>query len=277
MNRDNTRVVTLYILFLLFFLPQVASGQTKEPIASAIAWKPDGSVFAVGYDDGTLEIRNRSDGSLVRELTSPIDSVYLLVWHPTANQLISDGAGQLLLWNLDTGTFFDLASISDANYLLIRSANWNGNTSQIIAAEDLYFFTWDVLTSPPQFLSRKHSDMLIFGMVWNPARDVVAVRELGDIILRDSFELRERKDWAGIGGDGALAWSPDGQWLAAGDWMSGVYAWKVSTGQFEQKRTIHAPLFANARSSNQQHHCPAIYARWNATAEYQWQPIIHPF
>lgn len=46
-----------------------------------------------------------------------------------------------------------------------------------------------------------------------------------------------------LSGTGVLAWSPDGQWLAASDWGSGIYLWNVSSGEFQQKRIIQSPLF----------------------------------
>jgi WD40 repeat protein len=62
------------------------------------------------------------------------------------------------------------------------------------------------------------------------------------VILRDplTYEYLEQVE---DGGNGTLAWSPDGQWLAASDWVGGIRMWNVSAGTFQQERIIQPAIY----------------------------------
>jgi WD40 repeat protein len=137
---------------------------------------------------------------------------------------------------LSTDTSYELSST------WIDDATWNADASRIIGFFDTSRYTWDAQTLPPQFLSRDQRDVPIYAIAWSADRSQVATEVLGNVILRDPSSLA----WEAMvdnGGNGTIAWSPDGQWLAASDWLSGIYIWNVSSGEFQQKRVIQPPLF----------------------------------
>jgi WD40 repeat protein len=229
------------LLFITLLSPRVLApivAQGTPDIIREFAWKPDGSVLAVGHDDGTIDIRNSNTGIIEQTLAGGhVGGIIALAWHPTGNRLLSVSADRLVLWDLATGDSYEMQSS-----FWPTEITWNDDGSRIYGFDESSRLTWDAQTTPPQFLSRAWNDTWFYDIAWSPDRSQIATTVLGNIILRNPSTF----EWNAVidnGGDGSLAWSPDGQWLAASDWLSAIRIWNVASGDFQQERLIQPALF----------------------------------
>ncbi|MBN2303871.1 MAG: PD40 domain-containing protein [Anaerolineae bacterium] len=212
--------------------------QETTKYVSELAWKSDGSILAVGYSDGSIELVNSATGIIEQTMVSEhAGAVVALAWHPTTSQLLSASVDRLLLWDLVTGSSYELAPTS-----WFSAATWNTDASRIIGFSATGQFTWDAQTLPPQPIPGDAGELPIHAIVWSPDRDQVATTVLGNVILRNPSTL-ERGPLIDNGGNGELAWSSDGQWLATSDWLNAIRIWNVSTGDFQQERLIQPAVY----------------------------------
>lgn len=219
--------------------------KTEQGTVSKIAWKPDGSQLAVGYSDGTLEIRDAESGALEQTLTGHTSTITALSWHPTTNQLLSSGAeDELFLWVLDTGFYYDLQE-SYRPVGLIRSMSWNADGSQIFASKDTHLLIWDAQPVLPQFQSQQWNEYGIYSFAWNASQSRVATVSVGFVLVRNAATFFEwqPQDMIDNGGAGSAAWSPDGDRLVTGDWISSINIWDVSSGDFRLERQLQPALY----------------------------------
>ncbi len=85
----------------------LASGQAEQaasisagdqyPIQAVLS--PDGSLAAVGYNNGVINLYRTNDGGLVRSIQAHIDNVTSLAFSPDGNYLLSDS------WSFDSYTY----------------------------------------------------------------------------------------------------------------------------------------------------------------------------
>ncbi|HEX3050232.1 MAG TPA: WD40 repeat domain-containing protein [Aggregatilineaceae bacterium] len=240
--------ITIWLLGFLgaFQETSLIAAQAEPGAISTIAWKPDGSQLAVGYSDGTLEIRDGQSGTLEQTLVGHTSYITALAWHPTANQLLSGAEGEIFLWDLSTGVSFDLRDSYSTLTTIVRGVSWSADGSQIFASEGSYFLTWDVQTLPPQFQSEQRNQHPIYSFVWNHNRSRVATISLGFVTLRDAGTFSEPEGTIDKGGIGAIAWSPDGNQLVTGDWVGSIKIWDVSSSDFQLERELQPALYDTA-------------------------------
>ncbi|HWQ46640.1 MAG TPA: hypothetical protein VN376_07225, partial [Longilinea sp.] len=78
---------------------QTASITSGELYPIQAALSPDGSLAAVGYNNGVISLYRTSDGDLVSSFQAHIDNVTSLAFSPSGNYLISDS------WSFDPHTY----------------------------------------------------------------------------------------------------------------------------------------------------------------------------
>jgi WD40 repeat protein len=68
---------------------------------NAIAWSPDGAIFAIGVPDGTIQIRKAEDGELIQTLSEHTMWVTGVAFSPDGHYLASISLdGTLQLWGI---------------------------------------------------------------------------------------------------------------------------------------------------------------------------------
>ncbi|MHC4472392.1 MAG: WD40 domain-containing protein [Planctomycetota bacterium] len=88
----------------------VASGEvlysipTETTAADAFAFNPDGKRLAVGYRDGSLELRHAATGELERELEGHEEFVIAVAFHPSGETLASGARDRTVkIWSASSG------------------------------------------------------------------------------------------------------------------------------------------------------------------------------
>src|SRR6266480_7295826 len=92
----------LFIACSARVLPAVVSEQTKRiPLGTtflttrsassvfSVAWSPDGKHLALGYADGSVQVRNAKTGNILYTIQGHLNHVWSLAWSPDGKRLAS--------------------------------------------------------------------------------------------------------------------------------------------------------------------------------------------
>ena len=163
-----------------------------------LAWSPDGSELAASQWNGPVVIWNPATGQLLRTFGSAAAGGSL-AWSPDGAQIATQGRRQTVIWDAQTGV--KLRTLPDAGE---------------------YF--GDLAWSPDGRLFASMTDSGVLGTAaWT--RSIT----LWDAHTWQQVRIIQRAEDNYTGG-GSLAWSPDGQTLAADG--GGLFLWDVVSGAF---------------------------------------------
>lgn len=165
---------------------------------TSVAFSPDGKLFASGSSDGTVDLWQISDGSLVRTWKNPSGRVTAVFFSPDGKTFFSgSGSGNVYMVQVADGT--QLRAYSGGHVIVDAAISADGKTlavydSQLAVAGNL--------------------------ILWN---------------VEDGKELFKIKAVEGYTGDDitSLAFSPDGQYIAAGWKGYSAKLWNVASGSLQ--------------------------------------------
>ena len=157
-----------------------------------LAWRPDGSYFASAGQDGLVRVWDRSSGAERLALAGGAAWVEHVAWSPIGDYLASAAGKQLRLWNAAGELLHTYADHAST----ISAVQWKPRTALI-----------------------KDEKPLLTSAAYGGLR----------FWLADQAEAAHAFDWKGS--ILALAWSPDGQYIATGDQDSTVHFWIVAQGK----------------------------------------------
>jgi WD40 repeat protein len=201
---------------------------------TALAFRPDGKRLAVGgglpSEDGEIAIVDLAAGTVITRFPAPhTDTVYGLAWSPDGTQLASAAADKFVkLWNAETGS--PVASFEGHTQHVLDVA-WTADGKRLVSAgADGLLKVWDVAKG------EKVRDIPGFAkqaMRLARAKETLFVA-CGDGAVRSinpETGGTNRTFAAATGPVGAVAVSPDGEWLAAGGDDGTVKLFDVKTGK----------------------------------------------
>lgn len=229
--------------------------RTQRGQIEGIALHPDGRQFAVGGTDGVIRLYDVETGVLLRALVGQGGSVFALAWSPDGLRLAAAyGDGPPHLWDAQTGQLLgtldavggcgwksimswsplgtalafvdrqgavlvDLASPDSVRRKTFRADDvnhlvWSSDGNSLAACASGQAWLWDLKTN--EF--RKVPEAGIGAIAWRPDGQTVVTAS------RDKKTLRSwNRQCVAVGAlvateanVRALAFSPDGQWLAIG-------------------------------------------------------------
>lgn len=192
---------------------------------SALTYSTDGSLIAIGYNDGAVSVH------LVSEMMKPIVSssrldyqIRNLIISPDNRYLIVQGSSRLTIWEIQNDVLnktyegescFDVCFTHDATLLLIL--NDDGSVSVRPYAKG-------VLTNPVSELTGDYRRMSI-----SSQGDMVALssESITDVYQVEDTELKKVKTF-NIHSEG-VAISPRGEFLAIADQIGAVTIWDIAS------------------------------------------------
>jgi WD40 repeat protein/serine/threonine protein kinase/tetratricopeptide (TPR) repeat protein len=180
--------------------------------SSLVLWSPDGRCLATNSDEnGTISIRDALTGKIEMTLHAHTGSnVYSMAWKPDGSRLAScdSGDGRIEIWNVSTGL---VESTLQTQMGGVERVVWSPDGRQLVAAHAQGFKVWDVTSGKEVF------------SLW----PVLA---------------GQPASW--IPGK-AVAWSPKGDRLAAGNWIMTDESYTVKiwdTTSWQEVAKIHRPV-----------------------------------
>jgi WD40 repeat protein len=228
-SRKNWRVwlICLSVCFALYsHVP--ALSQTGYNIVQSVAWSPDGTRIAVGYDSGVVEIIDLITGesSVIYEVPD-FSRAASVAWSPDGRLAVGNYYGSITILNGETyNVIGDLHADSDIG---VHSVTWSPNGDRLAGAtlssdwrEPYKVHIWDVSgPEPTEPLTTLVFYEGIGPIAWSPAGDTLAVAGYKEGVLLNTQTWQATP----LGGTGvdvlAFAWSPDGSELASGaGWTS---------------------------------------------------------
>jgi WD40 repeat protein len=229
--------LSIGIIFLLSLAFFVFSSANAQPITgdtiSAIAWSPNQDRIAIGRYNGTIEIKDASNGETLYTLTGHAEYITSLAWSPDGTKLSSSSADKTVrIWDATNGQVLRILAHVDEVY----DATWSLDGVTIITNIELQpnnVYIWDSTTG--QLLNQFSVSGSLYKTALSPDGNKLLL-----IIPTNTLEIRDAATFARINrftqaqtanGDlGVPAWSPDGNFIATGRLNGTVKIWNATTG-----------------------------------------------
>lgn len=218
---------------------------------TALAFSPDGALLASAgtYSEGRIRIWAADSGMEVGELVGYNNWVSSLAFSPDGKTLISGSADQTIrLW--DVVSRRELAVyLGHLSEVFALSVCPDGQML-VSGAKDGSVLAWSVKPMPRPsalmtFPARPNTDFLAFA----PNGESFAVLAPdGAVIRRETTTLREMERLVSLGtNNSALAFSPSGRFLTAGDDVGRVKIWDLVKGTLAASLSSHTGVISFVR------------------------------
>ena len=217
----------------------------------------DNGIYAVGYKNGKIRLKDATTGKLQKTLQGPKDRVSQLAFSPDGTLLAADAVdGPLRLWDITTGHTSKILT-QDAKLWGILTFSKDGKTLAC-QSQSGKIELWDVATKTLRTTLGEDSHTPIHTLVFSPdAKTVVTANPSGKIRIWDTntgaelsvFSTGHTRKF------GALAFSPDSTLLASGH-INTIMLWDARTftqlsNRVDTNAWINALVFSpNGRTVN---------------------------
>jgi len=213
------------ILTIVCLVTGISVGQFYQPgpqDVTASAWNNNGTLVAVGYGDGTLEIWDNL-GNLVQTLGGHTSSVEAIAWNATDSRLAAASSDlSVQMWDTTINPWQGIGVSFDGREY-IRDLTWFGTRMFGVAADDAdsrTFWEWDEQGSMirSQSLPQGSGDQIA---IQPPDGLKIAIGTLDAIYILDSqtLSIDETIDTSSLDGNETiieLVWSSNGTKLLSG-------------------------------------------------------------
>ncbi len=202
---------------------QLSSAWTADigDYVTSLRWSPDGGILAAASASGEIWLIAASQGEVIQRWSAHQFGTAKLDWHPDGKLLASAGHdGFVRIWEAASGR--ELARMRAASAWAEHLA-WSPRGTALAAAAGKILTCWDPAGNLIQRFPEARSTLS--DLAWKPASEVVAASEYGGTTLwaTGSEEPLLHLGWKSS--VLAMAWSPDGRYLATGDQDASVHFW----------------------------------------------------
>ncbi len=230
-------------------LVDISSGEVIYSLISpddyweSVDISPDGKTLASGSGQNTVKLWDAATGRELRTLQDHGDlfSSAVVAFSPDGKMLASGSENTTIkIWDATTGEEVVTLSSYEGD---VRRVVFSPDSRKLVSVKtfDPGFELWDVETGQKIEYS---SDRLnscsghFYRVALSPVAKILAVGGKGEISLWDIATGREQRTMVGGAGYAEeLAFSPDGEILAAGSEDGTIRLWNTETG--EEARTLH--------------------------------------
>jgi WD40 repeat protein len=210
----------------------------------SLAWSPDGTRLALGYEE-SIELRDPDTGDVLLRLEGHEEetSVNELVWSPDGTMLASGSTDDsVIVWDTATGDSLNrmAGNVSDINGLA-----WSPDSKSVMYTTGDLVLLRDALTGEREFSFEGHRES-ITALARSPDGSLYASSALVEnsvMIWEAGSGERRRTIYIStipgfLKGTYDMQWSPDGTRLAVGENDGDISIWDAETGA--RKRAIDA-------------------------------------
>jgi WD40 repeat protein/serine/threonine protein kinase len=192
--------------------------------ALSVAWSPDGGRLASAGGDGKVRIWNASTGRKIKELHGPTELARSLAWSPDGKRLATSSRDNtVLVWDPEAS---EVVLTLTGHSGIVRKVAWSRDGTKLASVSpDKMLKIWDAATGA-EVLTVPLGEPL-HSVSWHPDGTRLAVcAELSTVVL----DLVTGERLLRLRHALTVSWSPDGKWLATGDYESKARITDVATG-----------------------------------------------
>jgi len=210
--------------------------------AFAVAWSPDGQKVAGGASDGSVVILDATHGKKLATYSHQVGFIEGIAWSPDGKYVASgDQDNTVDIWNVATGKLQASYTATAA----VQRVAWSPDGKRIAAA--VYDGTVQVLDASTGKLqvTYKGNGAPVWSVAWSPdSKRVVSgtgsagaagpVTSGNTVKVWDAATGQTVLSYTAEGDQNeayALAWSPDGKYIASGGDAKVVHVWDAASGQ----------------------------------------------
>ncbi len=243
-------------LFIYLIFTTTAQDDFGPSTVNSLAYSPDGLQLAVGRgyslcsdnptnaDDYDVHILDAATGQIVQKLSGHICATTQVSWSPDGTKLVGvSNDGTAIIWNVATAEI--ITTFGSGLGFDLGGAAWSPDGQGIASFLGTGGFIWDVNDgSFLKDLDDLNDNSEVLDVTWKPDGTQIALAkgrvnratglseyrvEIWDVTSADTSGVLLKK--LDVGSVLALAWSPNGDWLAAGGIDGAVRIVDPITGQ----------------------------------------------
>jgi WD40 repeat protein len=193
----------------------------------ALAWSPDGAGLAAAAVGGPITLCDGTTGRIRHVLSGHGFGTTALSWSPQGALLASSGQdGKVKLWNTRDGK---LQQALDGGAAWVERVTWSSGGTLLASAAGKHVRLWN--TAGQMVRDYEAHPSTVADIQWKPGTLELASAAYGQIALFHPDKAEPVRVLSWKGSQLALAWSPDGKYIATGDQDSTVHFWIVKSGE----------------------------------------------
>ncbi|HEX3643088.1 MAG TPA: serine/threonine-protein kinase, partial [Ktedonobacteraceae bacterium] len=197
---------------------------------SAVAWSPDSTrIASVGRGDSTVDIWDATTGRCVLTYHGHSSVVHEVVWSPDGTRLASGSNDKTVqIWDASTGV---QVKMYDGHSESVTAVTWSPDGTCIgSGSSDGMIQVWETSTGSQVWHHDAHSSHSWPCLRWSPNGTRIASVGRGDstVDIWDASTGELIQTYRGHSSlVDAIAWSPDGSYIASGDHQGIVHVWQL--------------------------------------------------
>lgn len=209
-------------------------------LVNAVAWSPDGKEIATASADHTVKVWDAQSGSLICTYFGHSGEVYTLAWSPNGREIASGSDDNTVqVWTFSNAS--GCASTPSLTYTghtdMIDTLAWSPDGKEIVSGSwDRTAKVWDVATGKTR-LTLPFTDS-VTSVSWfhtGTNSTKIAIGDWNEMIQvgnwdTNTYQWTPLYSYRAKYGVNAVAWSPNGRYLASGNGNGTAEVWDTTTG-----------------------------------------------
>jgi WD40 repeat protein len=211
--------------------------ENEQDALGFLDWSPDGSQLAYTGDKGKIMLWDVAHRQKIVFAQSK-NGITGISWSPDNTRLATSSTdGTVSIWDLQTGQSI---WIIDAHKGWANDVDWSPDSSMLASGgDDGQLKIWDAKTG--KLVNQTGGSDQVFSVAWSPKTNQIAWESAAGQVAITDFKNPDIHLIAGTGQIWVVAWSRDGQQLAAGTNTNTIFIWDVATGKQIQLLTLPTP------------------------------------
>lgn len=190
-------------------------------------WSPDGKTLAAAAVSGAMSLFESTTGQELHRYRGHDFGTTALAWQPSGTGLASAGQdGKICLWNSTSS--LPIKEL-EGGAAWVEHLAWSPDGQYLASAAGRKLRLWDADGTLLQDYPLHNST--IADIVWKPNSTVLTSASYSTIRFFEPVQAEVMREFSWKGSILAIAWSPNGRFIATGDQDSTVHFWFADSGE----------------------------------------------